>query len=351
MFSLVLLVSSLSSSFSSSKSSSSSSSFSNKNALVYAETPTDTTTAAKLIGALENAAVFIIIIVVVTFLIFILYYYRFTNFLKNYMRFYAFVLLSALGGAIFVFIIKHFSVAVDALIVGLTGGRGVPIVVTQGYTVVLRIIGAAWLTQLLEWTTWVLLLALSVDDVVMVLAPSRNDYLPGVMYQARPIKVRAKVSRDDRGGGEGGVGALGMVGVSQNVGVEMQNLNRNDDNSENVVDVERESERSGEERVSPVEDVAMRLGIQLGLGDFTFYSVLIGRAAIGSAFANALDCYLAMLSGLACNLIILLAWRKPLPALPIPIAFGIMFYFLTRFLMEPFVVQTSTNLLMFCLNL
>ncbi|KAK9714680.1 hypothetical protein RND81_06G111700 [Saponaria officinalis] len=368
-------------------------------ALVYAETPTDTT-AAKLTGAVENAAVFILLTVVGTFLIFILYYYRFTNFLKSSMRFSTFLGLFSYGGPIFVSIIKHFSVRIDVFIyflflfnfsavgvVALTGGGGVPIVVTQGYAVVLRIIAAAWLTQLPEWTTWVLLVATAVYDLVVVLASggllkifleleqSRNEDLPGLMYESRP---RVRVSRDEGGGGDDAIGGLGMVGVSGNVGVEMQNLNKNDNNSENVgveiqnlnttheivreneVGVERESERVAlmsisseirvvsEERASPVEDVAMRLGIQLGLGDFTFYSVLMGRAAMYDLM-TVFACYLAMLAGFACNLIILLAWRwcKPLPGLPIPTAFRIMFYFLTRVLMEPFVVQTSTNLLMF----
>ncbi|KAK9715868.1 hypothetical protein RND81_06G195200 [Saponaria officinalis] len=390
MFSVVLLLSSLSSS----SSSSSTQTHLINAALVYAETPTDTA-ASKLTGAVENAAVFILLTTAGTFLMFILYYYRFTNFLKNYMRFSAFFALFSWGGPIFVSIIKHFSVGVDVFSyfvfmfnfsavggVALFGGRGVPFVVTQGYTVVLGIIGAAWLTQLPEWTTWVLLVALAVYDLVAVLAPggllkillelaqSRNDDLPGLMYESRR-RVRVRVSRDDRGGGEGP-----MVGVSENLGVEMQNLNRNDDNSENVgvkitdvnrdiigeVDVEggrgRESERVAlmsssseirvvsEERASPVEDVTMSLGIQLGLGDFTFYSVLMGRAAMYDLM-TVYACYLAILSGIACYLIILLSWRKPLPALPIPIALGVMLYFLTRVLMEPFVVQTSTNLLMF----
>ncbi|KAK9715870.1 hypothetical protein RND81_06G195400 [Saponaria officinalis] len=398
MFLVVLLVSSLSSSSSSSSTQTQLVTAAN---LVYAETPTDTT-AAKFTGAVENAVVFIILIAAVTFLLVILYYYRFTNFLKNYMRFSTFFILLSMGGAIFISIIKHFSVGVDAVsfflfmfnfsavgVVAVFGGGGIPIVVTQGYTVVLGIITAAWFTQLPEWTTWVLLVALAVYDLVAVLAPggplkllvelaqSRNDDLPALVYEARPT-VRVRVSRDDRGGGEGP-----MVGVSENVGVEMQNLNRNDDNSENVgveitdvnrdivgeVDVEggrgRESERVAlmsnvessseirvvsDERAPPVEDdggsETMIQGIKLGLGDFVFYSVLVGRAAMYDLM-TVYACYLAIISGLACTLILLSVWRRALPALPISIALGIMFYFLTRLLMEPFVVQTSTNLLMF----
>ena len=87
-------------------------------------------------------------------------------------------------------------------------------------------------------------------------------------------------------------------------------------------------------------------GIKLGLGDFIFYSVLVGRAAMYDLM-TVYACYLAIISGLACTLILLSVHRRALPALPISIALGVMFYFLTRLLMEPFVVGTATNLLMF----
>lgn len=92
-------------------------------------------------------------------------------------------------------------------------------------------------------------------------------------------------------------------------------------------------------------DVTSR-GIKLGLGDFVFYSVLVGRAAMYDLM-TVYACYLAIISGLGCTLILLAVCRHALPALPISITLGIMFYFLTRLLMEPFVVGTSTNLMMF----
>jgi presenilin 1 len=86
--------------------------------------------------------------------------------------------------------------------------------------------------------------------------------------------------------------------------------------------------------------------IKLGLGDFIFYSVLVGRAALYD-MTTVYACYLAIISGLGATLALLAVWRRALPALPISIALGIIFYFLSRFLMEPFIMQSSMNLVFF----
>jgi presenilin 1 len=86
--------------------------------------------------------------------------------------------------------------------------------------------------------------------------------------------------------------------------------------------------------------------IKLGLGDFIFYSVLVGRAAMYD-YMTVYACYLAIIAGLGITLLLLAFFRKALPALPVSIALGVLFYVLTRTLLEEFVVQCSTNLVMF----
>lgn len=54
--------------------------------------------------------------------------------------------------------------------------------------------------------------------------------------------------------------------------------------------------------------------------------------------------YIAVISGLGITLMLLALYRKALPALPVSIALGVVFYFLTRLVMEPFVVPLSLNL-------
>ncbi|XP_010245797.1 PREDICTED: presenilin-like protein At1g08700 [Nelumbo nucifera] len=415
--------------------------------LVYLESPSDSTT-QKLEGALLNAAVFVILIAAVTFLLVVLYYYNFSNFLKNYMRFSAFFVLGSMGGSIFLSIIQHFSIPIDSItssvllfnftIVGVLSifSRGFPIFLRQGYMVLLGIIVATWFTKLPEWTTWVLLVALAVYDLVAVLAPggplkllvemasSRDEELPALVYEARPVVSSSPGGRRSTALGllvasSSESGSVELQPVGQNNGgrndtvlgnrinsdrspVEPGNRQADETNSNiedeisplvahsgrrrststevsnySTVDIvslqarisgNAESENAIEEEMSPLvellglenereqtrmnsgngHDMSMTTtpGIKLGLGDFVFYSVLVGRAAMYDLM-TVYACYLAIISGLGCTLILLAVCHRALPALPISITLGVMFYFLTRLLMEPFVVGTSTNLMMF----
>jgi presenilin 1 len=76
--------------------------------------------------------------------------------------------------------------------------------------------------------------------------------------------------------------------------------------------------------------------IRLGLGDFIFYSVLVAKAAQYS-FATFAACALVILAGLGGTLVLLSVYGHALPALPISIFLGVVFYLLTRFFVEPWV--------------
>lgn len=404
--------------------------------LVYVESPSDSV-GQKLEGALLNALVFVVLIALVTFLLVALYYYKFTRFLKYYMNFSAFFVLATMGGLIFLSIVQHFSIPVDSVtcflllfnftVVGVLSvfGGGIPIILRQCYMVCLGIIVAAWFTKLPEWTTWVLLVALAVYDLVAVLAPggplkilvelasTRDEELPALVYEARPIAPQS-------GGNRGSSLGLLVAGVSDSGSVELQSVSRDNvrrnetannrgddgvhslrsDGGEHSRDEgetsplvrnfqDRDSSSSEslefsvvnvtpnrggqfgnreleiEEEMSPLvemlglgsggeqerrddgeNDRNSGRGVRLGLGDFVFYSVLVGRAAMYDLM-TVYACYLAIVSGLGCTLILLSVCRRALPALPISITLGVMFYFLTRLLMEPFVVGVATNLMLF----
>lgn len=400
--------------------------------IAYSESPSDSP-GAKLAGALLNSLAFVAIVTAATFLLLALFYFRCTRFLRLYTAFSALVALGLFGGEVALVLLKASAFPLDGLTFALllsnltavgvvavfAGNAG--IVVAQGYLVAIGVIVAYWFTRLPEWTTWMLLVAMSVYDLAAVLLPvgplrllvelamSRDEQLPALIYEARPVVGHGEEEEEVRR-----LGAAGSVaGSSSNapqsdcivVNVEEGRLAmdgsppliRGEDgrvvgrgseslrvggigeaasivagSSSNAQQAEStavnvEEGRLGVDASSPLimgEDgrVAGRGGseslriegvglgssraIKLGLGDFIFYSVLVGRAAMYD-FMTVYACYLAIIAGLGVTLMLLGLYRKALPALPVSVLLGVVFYFLTRILLEAFVVGCSVHLLMF----
>ncbi len=76
--------------------------------------------------------------------------------------------------------------------------------------------------------------------------------------------------------------------------------------------------------------------IKLGLGDFIFYSVLVGKAATFSALTAILAAS-TILAGLAATLALLSIYKMALPALPISIFLGVIVYFIAKVMVQPWV--------------
>ena len=87
-------------------------------------------------------------------------------------------------------------------------------------------------------------------------------------------------------------------------------------------------------------------GIKLGLGDFIFYSVLVGRASMYDGI-SAVSAAAAVLAGLGMTLLLLAARRRALPALPISIALGAVCTAGARFCLEPVVMPLAGSMLFF----
>lgn len=313
------------------------------------------------------------------------------------MGFSAFTVLGFMGGEVAVFLIQDFSIPIDCItfvvilfnfaVVGVLAVfmSKMAIFVTQGYLVIIGVLVAYWFTMLPEWTTWVLLVAMALYDLAAVLLPvgplrllvelaiSRDEDIPALVYEARPITYHDS----GRGGNEvqrrlwrersDPISSVDNPTSTENA----SNLNHNADANpipislstvialdeaelsapliQHRISIETQSqEHSAADESLAIEGIGLGSSgaIKLGLGDFIFYSVLVGRAAMYD-FMTVYACYLAIVAGLGVTLMLLAFYRKALPALPVSVLLGVLFYVLTRFLLEIYIVQFSSNLLMF----
>ncbi|KAL8250527.1 hypothetical protein R6Q59_034220 [Mikania micrantha] len=274
------------------------------------------------------------------------------------MGFSAFLVLGFMGGEIGLFLIQAFRIAIDCFtyvllllnfaIVGVLAVfmSKIPIFVTQSYMVIIGVLTAYWFTMLPEWTTWVLLVAMALYDLAAVLLPggplrllvelaiSRDEDIPALVYEARPIidsrnntTVQKRVWRDRRANPESQTSP--QIG-SETIG-SSQNVEEGHVHELSVPLIERVRDHGLQPENLGLEGIGLgSLGaIKLGLGDFIFYSVLVGRAAMYD-FMTVYACYLAIIAGLGITLILLALYQKALPALPVSVILGVLFYVLTR---------------------
>ncbi|PON69696.1 Peptidase A22A, presenilin [Trema orientale] len=374
MFMVVLLVSILSS-----DTSSSSANFSTMATMAYSESSSDSSW-DKFVGALLNSLVFVAVVTVVTFVLVLLFYLRCTKFLKLYMGFSSFLVLMFMGGQIAVFLIQDFGIPIDCVtflvalfnfaVVGVLAVfmSKMAIFVTQGYLVVIGMLVAYWFTLLPEWTTWVLLVAMALYDLAAVLLPvgplrilvelaiSRDEDLPALVYEARPVTnndsgvVQRRVWRDRRNdssnsGADSDSSADSVLAGSENHGISSnlnvdENSNSNSNLGErNVPSLVRVEEGQVVERNSELAAPLLEQRINIPRIEqenvVSTENMVLEGIGLGSS------------AGLGVTLVLLAVYQKALPALPVSIMLGVLFYFLTRFVLEVFIVECSLNLLMF----
>lgn len=157
-----------------------------------------------------NSFVLVLAICAMTFVIVLLYKMRCMTFLIGYMILASATLLGVLGGNMLNVAVEVYQSSIDKLsfygflynfaVVGVLAvfwGKGIPTYVSQGYLIATSVILAWQLANFDEWTTWSLLIMLSLYDLCAVLTPcgplralvnlmSREDSpdMPMLLYEA-----------------------------------------------------------------------------------------------------------------------------------------------------------------------
>ena len=349
---------------------------------VYQEQATDSDT-DRLLGSLTNALIFIGCIVFATVIFVVLFKYGCVKALHGYLYLNVILVLGFMGLTVLTNIITVSNSPLDwiSVMFGLWNfaATGVMVIFWRGpmwlqqlYLVVMSSLLAFVLSGFQEWTTWLLLGCLAIWDLIAVLCPygplkiliesseEQNQDIPALLYSVTMVWFgvgmatveleKEKVTSADESDTEAVSNSLHVRNPPTNnsqADLIVKPESEQSPPETKAVDTEQpqpkpSSRPSQRDQESDDDEGQPRSGLKLGLGDFIFYSVLISRTAMRD-WVTTIACFIAVMSGLISTIFLLAMYRKALPALPISIAFGIVFYFLSSLLLKPFVDNLIFN--------
>ncbi|XP_054265874.1 presenilin-1 [Macrosteles quadrilineatus] len=335
-------------------------------------------TGTKIWNAVANALILMVVIVIMTVVLILLYKYRCYEIIHGWLIMSSLMLLSIFSYLYLTEILRAFNIPCDYFTIGIimwnfaTMGmicihwKG-PLRMQQAYLIfVAALMALVFIKYLPEWTTWVVLGVISIWDLVAVLTPKgplrilvetaqeRNEQIfPALIYSSTVVyslvKMTAENSQDTssrRQDGASNTSSPATTSPGDPEGGFTQEWaetheERAAHRAQQVGRGRTVAEPPAQQAVMDADDEER--GVKLGLGDFIFYSVLVGKASSYGDWNTTLACFVAILIGLCLTLLLLAIFKKALPALPISITFGLIFYFATREIVQPFADVLATK--------
>ncbi|XP_074597995.1 presenilin-1-like [Brevipalpus obovatus] len=314
-----------------------------------------------------NALIFLTVIIVMTFVLILLYKYKFYKIIGGWLILSSLMLLFLFMYIYMSVILRTFNLPMDIITVSLLNWNfGVigmicihwkgPLRLQQAYLLTIAALMALLLLKYIpEWTVWVVLGVVSVWDLVAVLCPkgplrmlvetaqSRNESIfPSLIYSSAMVYMADEFKSSTQSDPI-------RVGSSEH---DMEIDNREAEQSRRRPRLNETRNPAAQGSSEPPQVIFSRdrphpemmmedddddeKGVKLGLGDFIFYSVLVGKASSYGDWSTTVACFVAILIGLCLTLLLLAFFKKALPALPISIFFGLTFYFATSSFVAPF---------------
>lgn len=338
---------------------------SNDNVSVYTGNSKDgksSSTGQEVTASVINALIIVGFITFFTFVLVLCYRYKCTKFITGYMIFALSTLFGLMGMLIFLTALDRWDLPCDTptfflviynfAIVGILSTfypiQILPATLSQFYTLSIAIIMAWNLSGMSDWAVYVLLIFLAIYDLLSVcltygplnllVQEMKKDDDEGGKGQLSGLLYTAKLDDDDD------VAEVHEIRLAPNESlmtspasdIELPQRSSSDDNNSESAMIHHQHQQEEEEEYHQHSE------IKLGLGDFIFYSLLVSKAAQFS-IVSFFTTFLVIIMGLGLTMIFLTVMQKPLPALPFSILLGVVFYLLSRFFVQDFLLYISSQ--------
>lgn len=233
-----------------------------------------------------------------------------------------------------------------------------PLILQQFYLIAVSVLMAmVFIEYLPDWTTWIVLGLMAVYDLVAVLCPfgplrmlvetaqERDQQLfPALIYSSGMVWLINMADVNIPGGKNG----KPKTNNSENGKALQENLLA-DGGPTPIVRSEPELGEGGKPGLvhnKPGDEDEDDTGVKLGLGDFIFYSILVGKASQEAPWSVVIACYVCIVVGLVMTIFILCIMQKALPALPFSIFIALTFYFSIRPTIIPLTDHFAEHMIM-----